>query len=351
MAETPEFDPKMHIAYFRRCMQMLPEPYKGQDHNRLTLLFFCLSGLDVLNGLELGEEERAGIVDWIYSLQVVPDKDDPDKNAGLCGFRGSNWLGMPFETSGVKSYYPNDCSHITMTYCALLLLITLGDDLSRVSRKAIVESLRGLQLEDGSFTSTVVGGESDLRFLYCACVISTLLDDWSGVDRERAIKFIRGSMSYECAFGQGPNLEAHGGSTFCAVASMVLLGGTDGILTNNQVSGLQGWLINRQQTGFQGRPGKPTDSCYSFWVGASLEMLGVYDWVDKEANAGFLRTCQFAKYGGFGKWPDSYPDVLHAYFSVCGFSLMGYEGLKKLNCPLNISEKAYLDYRRRQGTA
>lgn len=35
---------------------------------------------------------------------------------------------------------------------------------------------------------------------------------------------------------------------------------------------LQRWCICRQQTGFQGRPNKPTDTCYSFWVGATLKV-------------------------------------------------------------------------------
>ena len=32
------------------------------------------------------------------------------------------------------------------------------------------------------------------------------------------------------------------------------------------------WCINRQISGFQGRPNKPADTCYSFWVGATLEV-------------------------------------------------------------------------------
>lgn len=41
-----------------------------------------------------------------------------------------------------------------------------------------------------SFTTTPGGGESDLRTLYCAFAISAMLDDWSGVDVERAKSFV-----------------------------------------------------------------------------------------------------------------------------------------------------------------
>eukprot|EP00124_Ichthyophonus_hoferi_P002010 Ihof_evm4s123 gene=Ihof_evmTU4s123 len=301
------FDRNMHIGYFKRCLKMLPSPYSSQEINRLTFAFFCISGLDVLNGLNLSNEERKEIIDWIYSLQVVPDADYLGKDKGTYGFRGSNWIGVPYNDTMKKSHYPHDCAHIAMTFCALLLLLILGDDFSRVNRKAIVESLKELQLDDGSYKSTLEGGESDMRFVYCACVISHLLDDWSGVDRAMVLSYIKNSMSYDCAFGQGPGLESHGGSTFCAVASLSLLGATDTIIAPEELEQLRYWLISRQQTGFQGRPNKPTDSCYSFWVGATLDLLKSYDWVDKEANSGFLRTCQFEKYGGFGKWPDTYP--------------------------------------------
>ena len=42
-----------------------------------------------------------------------------------------------------------DHGHIAMTYSALCTLATLGDDLSRVNRPAIIKALGGLQLEDG----------------------------------------------------------------------------------------------------------------------------------------------------------------------------------------------------------
>lgn len=37
----------------------------------------------------------------------------------------------------------------------------------------------------------VMGGESDVRFAYCACVISYMLNDWSGFDVEKCAEWIR----------------------------------------------------------------------------------------------------------------------------------------------------------------
>lgn len=38
-----------------------------------------------------------------------------------------------------------------MTYTALICLIILGDDLSRVNKKAIIESIAQLQQKDGRY--------------------------------------------------------------------------------------------------------------------------------------------------------------------------------------------------------
>ena len=43
-----------------------------------------------------------------------------------------------------------------------------------------------------------------MRFLYCACAISSMLNDWSGVDREKAINFIQSCKSYDGAIALIP---------------------------------------------------------------------------------------------------------------------------------------------------
>lgn len=40
---------------------------------RLTVAFFALSGLDMLDSLDLVNKED--IIEWIYSLQVLPTED------------------------------------------------------------------------------------------------------------------------------------------------------------------------------------------------------------------------------------------------------------------------------------
>lgn len=37
------------------------------------MAFFALSGLDILNSLHLVEDNKSGIIEWIYSNQKLPD--------------------------------------------------------------------------------------------------------------------------------------------------------------------------------------------------------------------------------------------------------------------------------------
>merc|ERR1711964_378054 len=133
-------------------------------------------------------------------------------------------MGEPMRTEG---FAPEVCqyddAHIAMTYTALCCLRILGDDFSRVNRRAIIGALKHLQQPDGSFTGTRKKSESDMRFLYCACAISAMLCDWSGFDIESSISFIRSSQSYDGGIGLYPGAEGHGGSTYTAVASLVLM--------------------------------------------------------------------------------------------------------------------------------
>lgn len=93
------FSLEKHVKYFQYHLQCVPAPYISLDSSRLTILYFCLSGLDILNKLELTEFQRESICSFVYSLQVVPDNQDVSR----CGFRGSPFIGCCFSHAGSKS--------------------------------------------------------------------------------------------------------------------------------------------------------------------------------------------------------------------------------------------------------
>ena len=75
------------------------------------------------------------------------------------------------------------------------------------------------------------------------------------------------NLLYKGGIAQGPYLEAHGGSTYCAVASLYLMDRLEDGLSSCQRSQLVRWLVNRQRQGLNGRPDKDDDTCYTFWIG------------------------------------------------------------------------------------
>lgn len=227
-----------------------------------------------------------------------------------------------------------------MTYTGLASLIILGDDLSRVNRMAMIEGVKALQQPDGSFCPLIDGSENDMRFVYCAACICYILQDWSAMDIQKVIEYIQKSVTYEGGIAQGPGLEAHGGPTFCAVAALSLMGKLSVALTSNQLSNLRRWCLFRQDGGFQGRPNKPTDTCYSFWIGATLKLLDFYNFVNEEENTRFILSTQDPITGGMAKWPDTIPDPLHTYMGISGLSLMNMEGTIPVYPALNISLRA-----------
>lgn len=347
---------------------------------------------------------RGEIIDWIYGLQTTTTLPTTvEVAAGQYsvvggGFKGSNYLG-PIENE--SSLHPYDHSHIAMTYVALCTLKSLGDDLSRINKHAILSTLQGLQKENGSFVAVssntraaeydddaddVAEAEDDcdLRFMYAAIAVWYILtssDDSSDengnnntntnndccyINIESATQYILSCKSYEGSFGLTPGREGHGGSTFCGVASLYLLGVLDDVMEKDThhhhhhqgwKDDLIYWCVMRQQSllrkkvvddddttnnnngyvmdeedeqqqpaGMVGRPNKKEDTCYSYWIGATLHLLSSSShYIDGWALRDYVLTCQ-SPYGGFGKVVGAMPDLLHSFYSLAWLTLSREDG-------------------------
>ena len=168
----------------------------------MTIAFFAIGGLDICDSLDLlSESFRKDIINWIYSLQVIPKPGAV--NCG--GIQGSSTLNI--------SNPPHDCGleiykwgHLAITYTGIATLLALGDDLSRLDRKAIVEGVAAVQRKDGSFSATIDGCEHDMRFVYCAAAICGMLNDWTGVDKKKMAQYIISSIVSEQSIFYGVNL-------------------------------------------------------------------------------------------------------------------------------------------------
>ncbi|RKP27301.1 terpenoid cyclases/protein prenyltransferase alpha-alpha toroid [Syncephalis pseudoplumigaleata] len=241
---------------------------------RLTLASFALCGLACLGALEsrVPSERRQRFIDWIYQQQIGPSEDSEHPYA-YCGFRGGPFAGPTGLTSMMMMMtmvQPYNRANIAATFGALTALLALGDDLSRVDRAAVTGGLRALQQADGRFAPMPGVTEADMRLTYCAVAVSYMLDDWSGIDRERVLAYIWSNRHYDGGFSSAPGEESHGGFTFCAVAILYLLGALD--TADPRLASTKQWALARLSAGYQGRVNKPVDTCYSFWVGATLKV-------------------------------------------------------------------------------
>ncbi|XP_020231952.1 geranylgeranyl transferase type-1 subunit beta isoform X2 [Cajanus cajan] len=333
----------VHVTFLELMYYLLPSPYESQEINHLTLAYFVISGLDILNSLH--SVAKDAVVSWVLSFQAQPGANADLNDGQFYGFHGSRTSQFPPDENGVLIH---NNSHLASTYCAVAILKIVGYELSNLDSESIVTSMRNLQQPDGSFIPIHTGGETDLRFVYCAAAICFMLDNWSGMDKEKAKDFILRCQSYDGGFGLVPGAESHGGATYCAIASLRLMGFIeDNILSSRTAASLidvpllLDWILQRQGTdgGFQGRPNKSSDTCYAFWIGAVLRILGGCNFVDNKALRGFLISCQY-KYGGFSKSPGEFPDLYHSFYGFTAFSLLEESGLRSLCSELGITENA-----------
>ncbi|KAI9503394.1 hypothetical protein GGI25_001828 [Coemansia spiralis] len=299
-----------HVRYFRYCLDMLPSDAAAFDAIRMTLAHLCLAGLAGLGQVEaaLSAARRREMVEWIYAQQIPPTAT----NAAHRGFRGGSLFG-PHE---LCAHAAANSGNVAATYSALCSLLILGDDLARVDRSAIIGALRRLQLDSGTFAPHPDTTESDPRFIFCACAISAILGDWSGVDTDAVTRYIVACCSFDGGLTQAPFQESHGGHLYCCIASLALMGRLDALPDRSRTLR---WAVFRQNDGYQGRMNKAPDACYSFWVGASVEMLGGHGLVDADAVSRFLLQCE-SPYGGIAKYPGTKPDPLHAALGVVGYA-------------------------------
>ncbi|XP_017038637.1 geranylgeranyl transferase type-1 subunit beta isoform X2 [Drosophila kikkawai] len=326
-----------HAKNLLRFLNLLPARMASHDNTRSTIVFFAVCGLDVLNSLHLvPPQQRQDIIDWIYGGLVVPR--DNEKNCG--GFMGCRAMVPKTEDAALlECMRKYQWGHLAMTYTSIAVLVTLGDDLSRLDRRSIVDGVAAVQKAEGSFGACIDGSEDDMRFVYCAAAICHMLDYWGDVDKEAMYQFIMRSLRYDYGFSQELEGEAHGGTTFCALAALHLSGQLKR-LDADTVERMKRWLIFRQMDGFQGRPNKPVDTCYSFWIGASLCILDGFELTDYAKNREYILSTQDKLIGGFAKWPQATPDPFHTYLGLCGLAFTGEPGLSAVNPSLNMSMAA-----------
>mgnify|MGYP001481301401 CR=1 FL=1 len=159
--------------------------------------------------------------------------------------------------------------------------------------------------------------------------------------------YVKQCENLDGGFGVRPGAESHSGQVLTCVGALAIAGRLDLIDKDR----LGAWLSERQREngGLNGRPEKAEDVCYSWWVAASLAMIGRLHWIDRAKLTTFILRCQVSSLfslsrsvmsdslgqdperGGLADRPGDMVDVFHTHFGIAGLSLLGYPGLQEID--------------------
>ncbi|KIK96982.1 hypothetical protein PAXRUDRAFT_137244 [Paxillus rubicundulus Ve08.2h10] len=272
-----------HLQFLvRNLVQGFPSRYTSQDASQPWLLYWTLQSFSVMGvGMDPDNKQRA--INTILAWQ------HPDG-----GFGGG----------------PGQAPHLLPTYASVCALAIVGHPgpgggWDQIDREKLYTFFMSLKQPDGSFLVSQ-GAEVDVRGTYCLLVTAYLLDILTPELLEGTPAFVASCQTYEGGFSSAsqpyfcasvddgaPQLlddirpplgEAHGGYTFCALASWIMLQPylhlQDPATQQPSVDykRLLRWLVQMQGSetelgGFRGRTNKLVDGCYSWWVGGCFALL------------------------------------------------------------------------------
>ncbi|KAE9381363.1 terpenoid cyclases/Protein prenyltransferase [Stipitochalara longipes BDJ] len=391
----PKLDIERHIKYWQRCLKtLLPTQYTSTDSNRIMLGFFILSALDLLGaGADtFPEKERKNIRDWILKCQ--------HPNGGFCGSPNHRFPDSYYVDVG-NGKQQMDPASLPATFFAILSLSFVGS-FERIRRDDCLKWLKTLQRVDGSFgelvtqNGTIEGGR-DMRPCYLAAGVRWMLrgdkplsekEKEDDIDLEKMVDYIRFGQTYDGGISESFQHEPHAGYTCCAISALAIIHRLPNSASNSgtEAPGLTNipetirWLVSRQEgyteeeeedkaesktpappvlqgvyenqpsvpapslpdedsVGFNGRCNKKVDTCYAYWVTASLDMLGQdkAQLLNMKASRRFLLEHTQHRIGGFGKAPGNPPDIYHSYLGLAALAIMKESGLKPFDSALCVT--------------
>lgn len=223
---------------------------------------------------------------------------------------------------------PNEDGGLLRSYSLVQLSLMLGtqqDEVKRISSETVLMLEKFHQSKTFPFWF-------DMRSIYCLLgILKSTKQTIPPEIRSWLSEWILSCQSILGGFGANPKAEPHSGYTYCAVSSLIMLG--HGCVPNQQR--LVAWLRSRLSPRFNGRPGKPSDSCYIWWNCATLRNLrsdlSESAMMDVETK---LVSNFSSSGGGFSKYP-SVPipdddssvhgkqeaDLFHSFLGFCSLAL------------------------------
>jgi len=263
-----------------------------------------------------------------------------------------------YAPSGGFSGGPYQNPHLLPTYAAACALAIVGGPganagWDQIDRVKLYDFFLSLKQPDGSFV-VCQDGEVDMRGCYCLLCVATLLDILTPELVEGLAEYIANCQTYEGGFAsacyylpsgvRGRLGEAHGGYTYCALASLFLLRPlVPHVFSLIDIPNLVRWATGMQGVaieggGFRGRTNKLVDGCYGWWVGGMEPLLrelveeelgenagGEWeDWDDavfhKEGIQHYTLAIAQGAQGGLRDKPGKPPDAYHTACNLAGLA-------------------------------
>lgn len=357
----PKYRRTAHYEFTRKLMNKLSHSYISMDSGYPWFTYWVTNIIGMCkNNYQLSYETKMKFVQILKELQHEEG-----------GFRG------------VPKGYP----HLISTYAAMMSIVNLEIpeaydivDITKMRNFLLKMKNNNFEINNGpSFTDkngiylitrenknecftyktafpgtfqNHINGESDLRSTYCALTTASILNliDYEHIEEDPltkgVVQNIKKCQTFEGGLGPEPFCEAHGGYSFCGIATLVLLRKLKEIDTDAFVR----WLVGRQMSkegGFNGRTNKLVDSCYSFWQGSifnllymsdenfSADMELLYDQLSLQAY--IIYACQREEGGLFDK-PGKRPDLFHTNYATAGLILSQEPQIEDIKITLSCNK-------------
>lgn len=279
MLSTYKYNFKLNKSnnLLNKFMSILNLQLEKQLHFKFCLDIFFLKNMKLISL----EASKPWIFYWcIHSIHILYNTFEIEEKIGKPTFDYIKkcvflYLNKIKNNDGGFGGGLNQYTHIATTYAAVCVFIYLHDEennfLSFLDKKKLHSYILKLKCTDGSFR-VHINGEIDMRGTYCAISICSMCHILTNEVKKNVEKYILSCQNYEGGFTSEKFQECHGGYSYCALATLCILGKVNKINLKN----LTHWLMNKQSNiegAFMGRTNKLVDSCYSFWMGSIFFLI------------------------------------------------------------------------------
>ncbi|CAI2353398.1 unnamed protein product [Caenorhabditis sp. 36 PRJEB53466] len=277
-----------HTAYLLRYLKNAPNSYATLDASRTWMCYWGVNSLKILDA-EIPEDQQKDMISFLKTCE------HPDG-----GYGGG----------------PGQMAHLAPTYAAVMCLVSFQSQeaLESINRLTLFNFLKNCKHSSGGFYMHE-GGEIDMRSTYCALAVCEIVGLPTDQLANGVAEWVISCQTYEGGFGGEPGTEAHGGYTFCALASLVLLNRFRLV----HLDSLLRWASRRQMK-FEEDSREERTNWLTDATASGREPLSRCLFEARMLEEYVIVGCQ-SIHGGFRDKPEKPVDMYHTCYVLSGLSI------------------------------